>query len=135
MTEIQELVTHAKKRMKQILEQEGTVIPLGATYEVSVKYTTSYGIDLEPNFGCRVRVEEEEEDFYSIYGYGDTIDAALSDFWRSVREEKEKKKPSVQFEEGLMNRGSLTKLPYCVTPCDLSVDGCRCRAKEGGEGC
>lgn len=132
MTEFQNIIGIAKRRMKQILEEEQISIRQSFSFEVSVKYTTSYGVDLEPNFGCQVRMNED--DFSSsIYGYGDTIDAALSDFWRTLREWKLKNEPAfVRLERELQKRSFFAKPLSCLIPCDLGMDGCKCRAQEGG---
>ncbi len=122
----------AKETMKKILEEENVTILPETSFEVSVKLTTSFGIDLEPNFGCRVKFDENNYG-ESLFGYGDTIRAALNDFWRSLREWKQRNKSAfVEFEESLMKRSSSTKPQTCNTPCDFSIDACACK-KEGGE--
>lgn len=85
LKEVRQIAATAKGNMKTILENDGFVLPADVVFEVDLKLKTAFGIDIEPSW--RVRVDSHAE-CDGVAGYGDTIDAALAEFWSRLREKE-----------------------------------------------
>lgn len=76
-------VVDVRNRMKTWLTLEGYELPEDVVFEVNLRFKEAFGVEMEPSWSLRVDSHSECD---GVSGYGDTVDAALTEFRIHLRE-------------------------------------------------